>query len=186
MIEKRPGHSQTTASMDGVTLRMLSERLNELIEVGRVQRTVSGEPPSLVHRVFTRSPLARTPHSCLTHCVLSDTTRGRDLAPEIDVWSAGTEPTGAVPPAVVEAMGEVGIDLTTAFPKPLTDEVVGAADVVVTMGCGEACPVVPGRRYEDWILAHPLGSRVGSVRSARDEIHERVEVLIGSLRAVAR
>ena len=107
------------------------------------------------------------------------------LAPEIDVWSAGTEPTGRISPVVVEAMREVGIDLGAAFPKPLTDEVIGAADVVVTMGCGEACPVVPGRRYEDWILAHPLGDSVESVRSARDEICERVEGLIGSLRAVA-
>jgi protein-tyrosine-phosphatase len=108
------------------------------------------------------------------------------LAPEVDVWSAGTEPAAGVAPVVVEAMREVGIDLGEAFPKPLTDEVVGAADVVVTMGCGEACPVVVGRRYEDWILAHPIGATVESVRSARDEIRERVEVLVESLRPVAR
>jgi protein-tyrosine-phosphatase len=108
------------------------------------------------------------------------------LAREIDVWSAGTEPTGEVSKVVVDVMREVGVDLGAAFPKPLTDEVVGAADVVVTMGCGEACPVVPGRRYEDWILAHPLGGSVDSVRSARDEIRERVEALIGSLRVAAR
>lgn len=107
------------------------------------------------------------------------------LAPEVDVWSAGTEPAAGVAPVVLEAMREVGIDLGEAFPKPLTDEVIGAADVVVTMGCGEACPVVPGRRYEDWILAHPLGSTVESVRSAREEIRERVEALIVSLRPVA-
>lgn len=75
--------------------------------------------------------------------------------------------------------------LVRAFPKPLTDEVVRGADVVVTMGCGEACPVVPGRRDEDWILAHPIGASVESVRSAREEIRERVEAPIGSLRAVA-
>lgn len=108
------------------------------------------------------------------------------LAPEIDVWSAGTEPASEVSPVVVEAMREVGVDLVAAFPKPLTDEVVGAADVVVTMGCGEACPVVPGRRYEDWILTHPLGGSADEVRSARDEIRERVEGLIGSLQEMAR
>lgn len=109
----------------------------------------------------------------------------RALAPEVEVWSAGTEPGGEVPPAVVDAMREVGIDVSEAFAKPLTDEVIGAAGVVVTMGCGEACPVVPGRRYEDWILAHPLGPTVASVRSARDEIRERVESLVVSLRLVA-
>lgn len=109
----------------------------------------------------------------------------RHLAPEIDVWSAGTEPSGEVSLAVREAMLEIGIDLSSAFPKPLTTEVVDAADVVVTMGCGEACPVVPGRRYEDWLLVHAVGTTVAAVRDARDELRERVEELAGSLRAVA-
>ena len=109
----------------------------------------------------------------------------RHLAPAIDVWSAGTVPSGEVSPAVVAAMLEVGIDLTDSYSKPLTDEVIAAADVVVTMGCGEACPVVPGRRYEDWLLAHPVGSTVDSVRSARDEIRERVESMVLTFRAVA-
>jgi protein-tyrosine-phosphatase len=107
------------------------------------------------------------------------------LAPKIDVWSAGTKPTEAVSSLVVEAMQEVGVDLTAAFPKPLTDEIVGAADMVVTMGCGEACPVVPGRRYEDWLLVHQPGASLDSVRAARDEIRERVETLISALRPVA-
>ncbi|MGE0139927.1 MAG: arsenate reductase ArsC [Ilumatobacteraceae bacterium] len=110
----------------------------------------------------------------------------RHLAPHIEVWSAGANPASEVSPAVVAAMREVGIELTGSFPKPLTDEVIAGADVVVTMGCGEACPVVPGRRYEDWILAHPVGATVDEVRSARDEIRERVEALIGTFRTVAR
>lgn len=109
----------------------------------------------------------------------------RHLAPDVEVWSAGTEPHAELSPAVVAAMREVGIALSDCFPKPLTDEVVSAADIVVTMGCGEACPVVPGRRYEDWILAHPMGPTVEEVRSARDEIRERVEALVASLQTVA-
>lgn len=108
----------------------------------------------------------------------------RHLADDIAVWSAGTEPSAEVSPAVVAAMREVGVDLTEAYPKPFTDEVISAADVVVTMGCGEACPVVPGRRYEDWILAHPVGPQIDDVRSARDEIRERVEALLLTLRSV--
>jgi protein-tyrosine-phosphatase len=107
----------------------------------------------------------------------------RDLAGDIMVRSAGTEPFADVSPAVVAAMREVGIDLADAYPKPLTDEVVAASDVVVTMGCGEVCPVVPGRRYEDWILAYPVGSTIEEVRSARDEIRERVESMLAALRS---
>ncbi|HUF99936.1 MAG TPA: hypothetical protein VMM60_17555 [Ilumatobacter sp.] len=106
----------------------------------------------------------------------------RHLASDIPVWSAGTEPSAEVSAAVIEAMQEVGVDLHDPYAKPLSDEVVAAAGVVVTMGCGEVCPVVPGRRYEDWILAHPVGSTVSEIRSARDEIRERVESLLSELR----
>jgi protein-tyrosine-phosphatase len=107
------------------------------------------------------------------------------LAPEVAVWSAGTGPGAELSPAVVAAMREVGVEMRGCFPKPLTDDVVVGADVIVTLGCGEACPIVPGRRYEDWILVHPVGSSLDEVRPARDEIRERVEELLGSLRAVA-
>jgi protein-tyrosine-phosphatase len=82
-------------------------------------------------------------------------------------------------------MREVGVEMRGCFPKPLTDDVVAGADLVVTLGCGEACPIMPGRRYEDWILAHSVGSTLDGVRSARDEIRDRVEELLGSLRTVA-
>jgi len=96
-------------------------------------------------------------------------------------WSGGSEPGDQVNPAAIAAMAEVGIDISGEFPKPWTDEVVRAADVVVTMGCGDACPVFPGKRYEDWTLTDPNGLDVDSVRPIRDEIKARVEVLLASL-----
>ena len=96
-------------------------------------------------------------------------------------WSGGSEPGDQVNPAAIAAMAEVGIDISGEFPKPWTDEVVRAADVVVTMGCGDACPVFPGKRYEDWTLTDPTGLDVDSVRPIRDEIKARVEVLLASL-----
>jgi len=82
---------------------------------------------------------------------------------------------------VVEAMAEVGVDLSGAFPKPLTNEVVQAADVVITMGCGDACPIYPGKRYEDWQLDDPAGRDVETVRRIRDEIDTRVQRLVADL-----
>jgi arsenate reductase len=93
-------------------------------------------------------------------------------------WSGGSEPGSEVNPAAIAAMQEVGIDISGEFPKPWTDEVVRAADVVVTMGCGDACPVFPGKRYEDWTLDDPNGMGVESVRPIRDEIKGRVEDLL--------
>jgi len=97
------------------------------------------------------------------------------------VWSGGSEPTSEINPAAIEAMAEVGVDITQEFPKPWTDEIVRAADVVVTMGCGDACPLYPGKRYEDWELADPAGEDVEFVRVVRDDIRERVLALMASL-----
>lgn len=99
----------------------------------------------------------------------------------ITVYSGGSEPTSEINPAAVEAMAEVGVDITAEFPKPWTDEVVRAADVVITMGCGDACPLYPGTRYEDWELDDPAGKDVSEVRPVRDEIRHRVEALMESL-----
>ena len=96
-------------------------------------------------------------------------------------WSGGSEPSSEINPAAVEAMAEVGIDIRSEFPKPWTDEILRAADVVVTMGCGDACPIFPGKRYEDWELADPEGMDVAGVRPVRDEIAERVRGLLASL-----
>ena len=96
-------------------------------------------------------------------------------------WSGGSEPGTEINPAAVAAMAEVGIDITAEFPKPWTEEIVQAADVVITMGCGDACPLYPGKRYEDWELDDPAGHDLHAVRPIRDEIRTRVETLLASL-----
>jgi arsenate reductase (thioredoxin) len=98
-------------------------------------------------------------------------------------WSGGTEPGSEINPAAVAAMAEVGIDITAEFPKPWTDEIVRAADVVITMGCGDACPLYPGKRYEDWKLDDPAGLDLAEIRPIRDEIRRRVETLLTQLGA---
>jgi arsenate reductase len=99
----------------------------------------------------------------------------------IDVRSAGSTPADQVNPAAVEAMREVGVDITAETPKLLTTDAVRAADVVITMGCGDTCPVFPGKRYLDWQLDDPAGQGVEAVRPIRDEIRGRVETLIADL-----
>jgi protein-tyrosine-phosphatase len=97
------------------------------------------------------------------------------------VRSAGSTPADEINPAVVEAMGEIGIDITKEYPKPLSDEFVRASDVVITMGCGDACPIYPGKRYEDWDLEDPAGRSVEQVRPIRDEIDRRIRSLLEEL-----
>jgi len=99
----------------------------------------------------------------------------------IDVRSAGSEPKDAINPMAVQAMSEAGIDITTGAPKLLTIDAVKQADVVVTMGCGDACPIFPGKRYEDWQLDDPAGQSIEAVRVIRDEIRSRVETLVAEL-----
>jgi arsenate reductase len=99
----------------------------------------------------------------------------------IHVRSAGSAPADEINPAVIEAMAEVGVDMSEEFPKPLTDEVVRAADAVITMGCGDACPIYPGKRYEDWTLDDPAGQDIDTVRRIRDEIDDRVRRLVADL-----
>ena len=96
-------------------------------------------------------------------------------------WSGGSEPGIEVNPSAVAAMREVGIDIRQEYPKPWTEEIVQAADVVITMGCGDACPIFPGKRYEDWTLDDPSGLDVDVVRPIRDEIGRRVRALLDSL-----
>jgi protein-tyrosine-phosphatase len=104
----------------------------------------------------------------------------------VHVRSAGSAPAEEINPLVIEAMREVGLDMSKEFPKPLTDEVVQASDVVVTMGCGDACPVYPGKRYVDWELDDPAGQPLDVVRRIRDEIRERVEGLLEELHVSSR
>jgi len=100
-------------------------------------------------------------------------------------WSGGSEPASEINPSAVAAMAEVGIDITQEFPKPWTTEIVRAADVVITMGCGDACPFFPGIRYEDWDLEDPAGQGVDAVRPIRDEIERRVRDLLARLAVLA-
>jgi len=99
----------------------------------------------------------------------------------VTVRSAGSEPAEHLNPRVVEAMQEIGVDVSAELPKPLTGNMVKAADVVITMGCGDACPIYPGKRYEDWELDDPAGQDLEAVRRIRDEVDARVQKLVGEL-----
>jgi protein-tyrosine-phosphatase len=103
----------------------------------------------------------------------------------VRVRSAGSEPASSLNPAVVEAMSEIGIDISREFPKPLTGEVVQAAGVVITMGCGDACPIYPGKIYRDWELTDPAGKSLAEVRGIRDDIDRRVQDLVHELTKAA-
>jgi arsenate reductase (thioredoxin) len=102
-------------------------------------------------------------------------------AGRIHVRSAGSDPGEEINPTVIEAMDELGVDMSEEFPKPLTDEVVRAADVVITMGCGDACPIYPGKKYEDWVLDDPAGQDLETVRRIRDALDAKVQRLIDEL-----
>ena len=104
----------------------------------------------------------------------------------IEVRSAGSQPADKINPSAVEAMAEVGIDMSAEVPKVLTTEAVKESDVVITMGCGDECPYFPGKRYEDWVLEDPAGKGVESVRPIRDQIKTRIEGLIESLIPAAK
>ena len=105
----------------------------------------------------------------------------REAAGRVRVASAGSQPADQLNPAVVQAMAEVGIDISHEIPKRLSTDHLEAADIVITMGCGDACPVYPGKRYLDWDVSDPAGLPVDRVRPIRDEIHKRVTALLGDL-----
>jgi arsenate reductase (thioredoxin) len=117
--------------------------------------------------------------SQMAAALLESKARGR-----VRVFSAGSEPADQLNPAVVEAMDELDIDIATETPKKLEDGMVREADVVITMGCGDACPIYPGKRYEDWDLEDPSGKDLATVRGIRDEIESRVDALISELSPV--
>jgi protein-tyrosine-phosphatase len=107
----------------------------------------------------------------------------REAAGRVHVTSAGSQPADQLNPAVVQALAEIGLDISREFPKPLTNDKVQAADVVITMGCGDACPIYPGKRYLDWDLPDPAGLPVEQVRPIRDDIAQRVQQLLAGLLA---
>jgi protein-tyrosine-phosphatase len=102
-------------------------------------------------------------------------------AGRVRVSSAGSQPASQLNPAVVQAMAEIGLDISREYPKPLTGDKVRAADVVITMGCGDACPIYPGKRYEDWDLPDPAGLPLDDIRPIRDAIRDRVQALLADL-----
>ncbi|MFD1662794.1 low molecular weight phosphatase family protein [Streptomyces caeni] len=148
--------------------RFTAERLDAL---ARVRNTPGSRPPRVL---FVCSHNAG--RSQLAAALLKHRAAGR-----VAVSSAGTHPGPAVEPYVVQALTEAGADPAAAFPKPLTDEVVQAADIVITMGCGDACPIVPGRRYLDWPVADPEGAPIDVVRRIRDDLDARITDLLAGL-----
>ena len=110
----------------------------------------------------------------------------RRAGDRVRVLSAGSEPADQLNPAVVESMREIGIDISSEQPKKLETDMVRESDVVITMGCGDACPIFPGKRYEDWELEDPAGKDLEAVRRIRDEIADRIDALLGELSPAAR
>jgi arsenate reductase (thioredoxin) len=148
--------------------RFARERLRAL---GQVEGTIAKPVPEVLFVCVQNAG-----RSQMAAALLDSLAEGR-----VHVRSAGSAPADQINPNVVTAMAELGIDIGKEFPKPLTDEVVRAADVVITMGCGDACPIYPGKRYEDWELDDPEGEDLGTVRRIRDEIDRRVQQLVGEL-----
>ena len=153
--------------------RFARQRLRALAKVeGRVVSTVPSVVFLCVHNAG-RSQMAAGWASALA-------------GDRVEVFSGGSDPASEVNAAAVEAMAEVGIDIADQFPKPWTDEIVRAADVIVTMGCGDACPIFPGKRYEDWEVDDPAGLRVEDIRPIRADIEARVRRLLEEIGLLSR
>jgi arsenate reductase (thioredoxin) len=151
--------------------RFARERLRAL---GQVEGMITKQVPEVLFVCVQNAGRSQMAASLLDHYA-----RGR-----VHVRSAGSDPADQINPHVVTAMSEIGIDIGRAFPKPMTDEVVEAADAVITMGCGDACPIYPGKRYEDWVVDDPAETDLEGVRRIRDDIAERVRVLLAQVAPV--
>jgi arsenate reductase (thioredoxin) len=152
--------------------RFARERLRAL---GQVEGTIAKDVPEVLFVCVQNAGRSQMAAALLDHHAV-----GR-----VHVRSAGSAPADQVNPAVVVAMSELGIDVSKEFPKPMTDEVVQAADAVITMGCGDACPIYPGKRYEDWDVDDPAEADLDGVRRIRDDINDRVRALLAELAAPA-
>ena len=148
--------------------RFARERLRAL---GQAEGTIAKDVPEVLFVCVQNAGRSQMAAALLDH-------RANGL---VHVRSAGSDPGERINPAVVTALAELGIDAEQAFPKPLTDEVVRAADAVITMGCGDACPIYPGKWYLDWELTDPEGKSLDEVRDIRDEIDRRVQTLLAEL-----
>ncbi|MGW3647529.1 arsenate reductase ArsC [Streptomyces sp. NPDC000878] len=166
--ERLAEHARVRTHLIVLAEHLATERLDALAHI-------EGAPGSGVARVlFVCSHNAG--RSQMAAALLVQRAAGR-----VAVSSAGTHPASEVEPTVAQVLTEAGLDLAEAFPKPLTEEVVQAADIVITMGCGDACPVVPGRRYLDWPITDPEGAPIAVVRGIRDEIDAHIAELLDSL-----
>lgn len=165
--------ARITTHVVGMTKRFAAERLRAL---GQARGLLDKPVPEVLFVCVHNAGRSQMAASLLR----------RRAEGQIQVRSAGSTPAAALELAVVEVMAEVGLDLSSDFPKPLTDEVVRAADVVITMGCGDACAIYPGKRYLDWDLPDPEGESLPLVRKTRDEIDRRVSALVGEIRPAGR
>jgi arsenate reductase len=164
-------------AVDGTHLPVLAERFarERLVALAQAQG-LSGRPVPEVLFVCTRN----AGRSQMAAALLAHHAEGR-----VHIRTAGTAPAAHLATVVVRALAEIGLDPAEEFPKPLTDEVVRAADVVITMGCGDACPVYPGKRYQDWLLDEPEDAPIERARRIRDHIDERVRELLTELTTTA-
>jgi ArsR family transcriptional regulator len=162
------GQSHITRHLPSATARFAAERLGALASVDAPRADAAPEVLFVCVRNAGRSQMA----AAILRALAGNRVRVR---------TAGSAPASAVSPSIVAVLDEIGVSIEGEFPKPLTDEVVRAADVVVTMGCGDACPVYPGRRYLDWDLEDPVGLPLDGVRAVRDEIDARVRGLLAEL-----
>lgn len=168
----QPGDLTAAAGFVRLTERFARDRLQAQ---AKVEGAVGSALPSVLFLCIHNTGRSQMALGFFHHLA-----RDRALA-----WSAGSDPGSELNEVAVAAMSEVGIDISHELPKPWADEVVKAADVVVTMGCGDACPVIPGKRYEDWALADPAGRSLEVVRPIRDEIGRRVTHLLNRLGVAA-
>jgi arsenate reductase len=152
---------------------LLAERFarERLRAVARLEGRIASDRPTVLFLCVHNAGRSQMAAGWLSHLA----------GARVEVLSGGSEPADGVNPAAVAAMAEVGIDISDSFPRPWTDETVGVADVIVSMGCGDACPVLPGKRYLDWDLEDPAGRGVEAVRPIRDDIEQRVRGLMAEL-----
>jgi arsenate reductase len=166
--EQLSGTAKVRAFLPVLAERFARERLRA---VATVEGTIVSDTPEVLFVCVHNAG-----RSQMAAALLNWRAEGR-----VHVRSAGSDPTDEINPAVVVAMEELGLDLSQEFPKPLTDEFVRAADVVITMGCGDACPISPGKRYLDWTLDDPAGQSLEEVRRIRNDIDLRVQLLLDEL-----
>jgi protein-tyrosine-phosphatase len=162
------GAARFTDCLPVLTYRFARERLRAY---GQAEGTIAKEVPEVLFVCVENAGRSQIAAALLDHHA-----RGC-----VHVRSAGSRPGERINPVVIEALRELGVDVEPAFPKPLTDEVVRAADAVVTMGCGDACPIYPGKRYEDWKVDDPAGLDLSAVQAIRDDIDARVRQLLSEL-----